>query len=99
MSGSNFRSIVHRGLSNVAIMMDLCDWGNWCYDRGDTKIDSFTREVTVGSLLRAIARAGKVSKSSYFRQDESLHMTGFSALVASLASNIERSSVRSTAVP
>jgi len=60
----------------------LCDRSNWC-DWGNTKIDSITREVTVGSLLWAVTG----------------NMAGFSALVASLASNVERSSVWCTAIP
>lgn len=80
MTDSTQRSIVHRGLSNVAIPKNLCDWSNRCHD--STKVHSIS-EVTVGCLLRAVAR----------------DVASLSTLVASLASSIQRSAVGGSAIP
>jgi len=63
-------------------LQDLCYRSNWCNYWSNTAEISFTRKVTVGSLLWAVTR----------------DVTSFTALVASLASSVERSTVRSGAV-
>jgi hypothetical protein len=97
-----FHSVIDsssRPIKQWRAQRDLCDRSNWC-DWGNTKIDSITREVTVGSLLWAVTGTCQVSKAvTEIVRRESLHMAGFSALVASLASNVERSSVWCTAIP
>lgn len=61
MTKSTYRSIVHRGLSTSGNpSKDLCDRGNRGDDWSDTEID-IAAEVTVGSLLWAVAGAVRVS--------------------------------------
>jgi hypothetical protein len=51
---------------------DLCDRSNRC-NWGNTKIDSITREVTVGSLLRAVTGTMQVSTAfAVFLQEDIL---------------------------
>ncbi len=78
---------------------DLCDRSNWC-NWGNTKIDGITREVTVGGLLRAVTGTCQVSEGiAGAAQWGNLHMARFSTLVASLASNVERSSIWRSTIP
>jgi len=63
-------------------LQDLCYRSNGRNYWSNTAEISFTRKVTVGGLLWAVAR----------------DVTSFTALVASLASSVERSTVRSGAV-
>jgi len=87
-----------RPIKQWRVQRKLCDRSHGC-NRGNTKIDGITREVPVGSLLRAVTGAGKLALFLDFARRMSLHVTRFSTLVASLASNIERSSVWRAAVP
>lgn len=71
-----------RPIENVVISKDLCNWCDRCHDGSNTKISNITREVTIGSLLWAVT--GDV--------------TSLTALVASLASSVQRSTRGSSAV-
>jgi len=64
-------------------LKDLCYRSDWCnYWSNTAEINSLTRKVTVGSFLWAVAR----------------DVTSFTALVASFASSVKRSTVRSCAI-
>jgi hypothetical protein len=82
MPRSTCGPIVHRGLSDSGDpMKDLCDRGDWCNYWSSTEI-SITNQVTVGSLLRAVAR----------------DVASFTTLVASLASSVKRTTIGSSAI-